>query len=609
MAVLALIESLSQHDEQADTRSADGLNSKAKDVDREHAIQAVQVSQTVRAIPFFLIFHAAAALSLYSFVHYPKAPIMLPLWYGTAIAVGFGFAAIFFLWLKTSWQQKPQAILRGLELLCLVLAIVWALPLAAAIEVGSASNTIAVACIVLAMMAVTTMSFIRIPTGIVVFLSLVSSTLAGAFFQSIESQQMVAIFLCVIFCLVLLSITLASHLDFRRRTHAELDVQRQKQVIQLLLSDFERGSADWFWETDVEGRLTYSSQRLAQCLGLSQGAILGKRLRHVLADVAPLEDLRKLDLALDEALTLNDFPLTVQVNGKDMQWSFTAQPIESSKGRKIGHRGVCRDLTIDHDNQQRLEKAMQESAKVAATKSQFLAVMSHELRTPINAIVGFSQMLAKGSTAHASEKTRQEFAATILENAQQLQTLINEILDAASLDRGTLNLQVQDVDAAETIEIAIKLCRQDAEIAGVSLIGQLIDDVTISVDVARFKQAINNLLLNAIKFSSKGSIVHIEMQRGPDGKLMVTIKDAGIGIAPADLSRVFEPFVQVDASLARKYGGVGLGLSIARHIARLHDGDITLDSTPGAGTTAKLILPKRRVYWAAQSGKQLQDVA
>ena len=130
-----------------------------------------------------------------------------------------------------------------------------------------------------------------------------------------------------------------------------------------------------------------------------------------------------------------------------------------------------------------------------------------------------------------------------------------------------------------------------------SIVARLTDGISVDVDVTRMKQVIINLLTNAIKFSARGGIVNIEMQRGSSGRFVLAIKDAGIGISVQDIERVFDPFVQADSGLARRYGGVGLGLPIARRIARLHDGDVTLESTEGAGTTASLILPQRRVMW------------
>jgi signal transduction histidine kinase len=593
----------------ADLATSDILNSKAKDASRERAIQAIQVDQTIRAIPLLVIFHAAAAFSLYNLATYPTASILLPIWYVSALAVSLCFAVAFILWRNPKWRKKPTVVLHGLELLCFGFGVVWALPLAAATQLKSPTNTIAIACITLAMMAVAAMSLLRVPTGLVVFLSLVSTTMAGALYKSLESQHLVAVLLCAIYCLVLLSVTLTSHIDFRRRTHIELEGARQKDVIRLLLNDFERGTPDWLWEADAVGKISYASPRLAEVLGLQPDSALGLRLRQVLADFAPADILRSLDLSLDAAETVNEFAMPVKINTVNLEWRFTAQPVSDSNGIVIGHRGVCRDVTKAHDIKKRTELAIETTEQANSAKSQFLAVMSHELRTPLNAIVGFSELLARDGADTLPLKSRKEYSEIILNNASQLQVLINDLLDTTRMESGTLQLAEQDVDAAEIVEIAIKLCSHQAEKSGVSIVGRLTDNIALSVDLSRLKQTVVNLLLNAIKFSENGGIINVEMQRGQDSQFILAIKDGGIGIAPDDIERVFDPFIQADSSTTRTHGGAGLGLPIARRIARLHGGDVTLVSTMGAGTTATLILPKHRVHWPLPQPRTIQNVA
>jgi PAS domain S-box-containing protein len=593
----------------SDEPTSDILNLKARDKSREAAIQFVQVEQTIRNLPLFIVFHAAAAFSLYTIATYPDASILLPIWYSTAFLAGIYGVVAFLLWRKASLQKRPQAMLRGLELLCLILAIVWALPLAAAAQVQSPTNTIAVACITLAMLGVTATTLIRVPTGLVVFLCLVSSTMGLALFRSLAEQQSVAMLLCVTYCLVLLSITLSSHMDFRRRTHAELEVVRQKDVIRLLLNDFERGTPDWLWEADIEGKINYASPRLSTLLGIAPDDVLGKRLRHVLASYVQHETLRNFDLSLDAAEPINNLEIVATINDETFHWRMTAQPLLDESGGIMGHRGVCRDVTSTLKDKKRVETAMDESDRASAVKSHFLAAMSHELRTPINAILGFSELLAKDNHDAIPYTTRKAYAETVWENSKQLNQLINDVLDTTRMERGTLKLAEQNVDAAELIEVAIGLCRSKANDAGVSIVARLADDVSLTVDAARLQQATANIVNNAIKFSSRGGIINIEMLRGPNNSFILAVKDAGIGIAEADLQKIFEPFVQSDSGLARHYNGAGLGLPLARRIARLHEGDVTLQSTQGAGTTAHLTLPKHRVHWPMQKPQPQRSVA
>ena len=153
------------------------------------------------------------------------------------------------------------------------------------------------------------------------------------------------------------------------------------------------------------------------------------------------------------------------------------------------------------------------------------------------------------------------------------------------------------------------MCRDQAEKADVSLVATLTDGIEVRADITRTKQIILNLLTNAIKFSMTGGIVNIELIRKRDDRLAIVIRDGGIGIKSEDLGRVFEPFMQVEEGISRRFSGIGLGLSIARKIARLHGGDVTLESQFGVGTTARFELPPSRVTWPVKLSKATAGVA
>jgi PAS domain S-box-containing protein len=579
-----------------DFTPSSGLSLDRADTEAADSIHRVQVAQTVRAIPLLLLFHAAAAMSLQNLGNFQTSFMLINIWHGFASAVGAAFAVCFFMWRLGHWHQQPEKVLRGLELLSFFLGLVWAVPIATVVELALPASVVPVAGITLAMLGIGVVSLIRVPTGAVVFLAL-------------PSNQGMAALLCIIYCLVLVGVTLNSHMDFRRRATAEIEVKRQNDVIRLLLNDFERDARDWLWETDREGRLTYVSPRLAQVLQIEAEALRWRPFRHVLADHTSNEEWRRLEEAMATELPVANLQIELELQGRPVFWQLTAHPLRDRANRHCGYRGVCRDVTATQEAQRRIEAAMEISERASAAKSQFLAVMSHELRTPINAIVGFSELIARDKDGSLPPASRREFAETILESSRHLQALIGDLLDVTRIERGTFKLIEQQVDAAELVEVAIKLCREQAEKIGISIVARLTDGIVLDVDMTRTKQVIINLLTNAIKFSTQGGIVNVEMQRGTSGRFVLAIKDAGIGISEQDIERVFDPFVQADSGLARRYGGVGLGLPIARRIARLHDGDVTLESTEGAGTTASLILPQRRVTWPQVLAPQVKQVA
>jgi signal transduction histidine kinase len=209
--------------------------------------------------------------------------------------------------------------------------------------------------------------------------------------------------------------------------------------------------------------------------------------------------------------------------------------------------------------------------------------------------VGFAELLAGNDTLDAA--SRNEYCSTILENAQQLQNQIHDMLEAARIEGGTIELHPQDVSATEIIEAAIVRCRKEAARSDVTIHTKLLPDILLRVDTVRLRQSLTSLIANAVKFSVSGGIVNIETSRTAADGLLVSVRDAGLGIPEDRLSHIFEPFEQAEGGYTRAHGGLGLGLSNARAIARMHGGDVRLQSAPGAGTTADLKLPAECVNW------------
>jgi signal transduction histidine kinase len=258
---------------------------------------------------------------------------------------------------------------------------------------------------------------------------------------------------------------------------------------------------------------------------------------------------------------------------------------------------VIRDISLERRAQLELIKAKDEAERASTAKSQFLAITSHELKTPLNAIVGFSEMLLAQRDGPLGSPIYAEYASTILQSSSHLRNIIGDILDVTRIERGGLNLVEQDMDAAEILEIACKMCREQAKAAEIPLSISLEHSAEIVGDITRIRQVLINLITNAIKFSAPGNPVELEIEGCATDGLAFLIKDHGIGIDPTDSERIFEPFEQGDTGAARRHGGIGLGLSIARRLARMHGGDVNLTSTPGEGTTARFSLPPERVKW------------
>ena len=257
--------------------------------------------------------------------------------------------------------------------------------------------------------------------------------------------------------------------------------------------------------------------------------------------------------------------------------------------------------------EQELRVAKVVAEKASEAKSTLLATMGHELRTPLNAIIGFSDLMKQAAFGPIGSPQYEEFVVDIHTSGTRLLNAINDILEIVSCESGKLELDQREVGIVDLVDSVMKQIAPEAEATGVQIVNDVPDDgVCISCDERRLRQALFNLVLNAVKFTEKGGIVRVNMTLTENEGLVLAIADNGIGISAEDLPRIMEPFEQADCSLARSFEGLGLGIPLARAMVRSHGGDIGYESELGQGTTARITLPVDRVIVSRESASTVR---
>ena len=238
----------------------------------------------------------------------------------------------------------------------------------------------------------------------------------------------------------------------------------------------------------------------------------------------------------------------------------------------------------------RIAKATAEEA--SALRARFIATLSHELRTPLNAIIGFSGMMLPGSAYRLSEFQLYEYAEQINASGKLLLELINDILDYSALAKVAPQLSRSWQKAEVLLGSAARELTALAIQNQVSLeVRRTEPGLELMVDPLRFRQVMNNLISNAVKFTSAGGHVGVSARVRPDGSAEIAVRDTGVGMKPEDIPRALEPFQQIDGGLARSFPGTGLGLPIAKGLVEAHGGTLKITSVPGEGTSVTILLP------------------
>ena len=255
----------------------------------------------------------------------------------------------------------------------------------------------------------------------------------------------------------------------------------------------------------------------------------------------------------------------------------------------------------------RLEESRREAETANQAKSTFLAIMSHELRTPLNAIIGFADVIRTEALGPIENARYREYISDIRDSGAHLLELINKILDLSKIEAGKFDLAPQRLSTEPTIRSVLRLFREQATSAGVRLeLTVHASACSVRADERALKQMLINLISNALKFAPRGSTVEVAAAAADD-VTEISVCDHGIGIAAEDIDKAVAPFTQLGDPMTRRHEGTGLGLSLVKALIELHGGTLTIDSTPGHGTSVRLRFPDGAAETAAQEPRPLKS--
>lgn len=283
-------------------------------------------------------------------------------------------------------------------------------------------------------------------------------------------------------------------------------------------------------------------------------------------------------------------------DGSDVPFFIKVHPVQGGKEVE-GHRvTLLWDMTREKESEAHLQHLVEEASRLGRlaeqanqAKSEFLATMSHELRTPLNAIIGFSELLLLMKENVTTEK-REDYNRSVLDSGRHLLSVINDILDLSKVDAGKMEVAWDEVPVAPVLEESVRFLEPNCREKDLTVTME-IENRRLKTDQRLLKQVVINLLSNAVKFSDAGETIELSARYCAGQGYEILVRDNGVGMTQREVEKALEPFVQLESSYNRTVEGTGLGLPLVVRFAELLRIDLSFDSTPGEGTTVRLLLP------------------
>ncbi len=395
----------------------------------------------------------------------------------------------------------------------------------------------------------------------------------------------------------------------------------ERKQAQARLSESERRYRDLFENAndivlsfDLEGRFTAVNKTAQLVSGYSSDELLAMKMDDLVVP-EDVERIREIVSGMLAGVYSGQHDLTaIAKDGRRVELEIASRLIFES-GRPLGFQSIARDVTGRKESERRLEQyaralsrkndelseALETARQATEAKSRFLANMSHEIRTPMNGVLGMTDLLLETDL----DPAQRECAAAVKRSAEALLVLINEILDLSRIEAGKLELRPEPFDLGNLVAWIAAMLEVQARTKGVAFLCSIDAAVPrmLRGDPVRFRQVLDNLAANAVKFTERGHVsvsVGIEVETAETVTVRCTVEDTGIGISADQMARLFRSFSQADSSTTKRYGGAGLGLAISKQLVEMMGGQIGCESQPGQGS---------RFWFTATLGKSQEAPA
>ena len=337
-----------------------------------------------------------------------------------------------------------------------------------------------------------------------------------------------------------------------------------------------------------DGRIMYANRSFEKILNYGRGELIGKTYLDIIVPDDRANVIRTTNEIVEGKIPFGDIVVNY-IDGKEraVQLSKYFGAHKLSNGQ-MGIAAQFRAIGQEREHAKKLRIALAAAKDATRLKSEFLANMSHEIRTPLNGVIGMAQVLESADLPEAQK----EQVGIILDSGKTLLSIVNDILDLSKIESGKLDITPIETDIRHKLSRTQKVHEVAAREKGINL--QFFFDPSVpsrlTLDPVRVRQCLDNLVSNAIKFTAQGDVLVVISsvpQSSGQHKITIHVSDSGTGIKPEAQSAVFESFTQADGSITREYGGTGLGLPIARKLARKMGGDLTMVSEYGKGSISR----------------------